>query len=139
MDTPLGGHHGMQFVDDHVFDFANDGLEPWRSDGNGEAFRRRDEDVRRISQHLLTVRLGRVPGSQANANLLGSVGQIVGFDFFKRADQVALNVVGEGLNGRNVDRIHLFFQFFIQRKSDQSVDNAQERRKRFSRTRGRTQ
>ena len=63
MDTALGGDHRVQLVNDHVFDFTDDGLKPRRGDGNGQAFRRRDQNVRRVSKHFLTVGLRRVSSS----------------------------------------------------------------------------
>ena len=99
MDAALGGDHGVQFIDDHVLHFGNDRLEAWRGDGDGEAFGRGDEDVRWGSQHLLAFGLRCVTGSQPYPNVLGPVGKITFLDFLERADQVALNVVGQGFDG----------------------------------------
>ena len=57
MNATLGRNHGVQFVNDHVFDFTDDGLESRRGDGDGQTLRRGDQDVRWISEHFLPVGL----------------------------------------------------------------------------------
>ena len=98
MDAAFGGHHGVQLIDDHVFDFANDGLETRRSDGDCKALGCRDENVRGVSQHLLPVGLRRVPGAQSNTDFLRSVWKIMFGNFGKRTDEVSLNIVGQCLD-----------------------------------------
>ena len=105
----------MQFVDDHVFDFAHDGLETRRRDGNGEAFRRGDENMGRVPEHFLTVGLRRVAGSKTHTDFLGSVGKVTLGDFVKWTDEVALDVVGQRLDGRDVNGVNFLLQLAVQR------------------------
>ena len=127
MNTSLGGHHGVQFVDDHVFDFTDDGLETRGRDGNGKAFRRGDENMGRVPEHFLTVGLRRVAGSKTHTDFLGSVGEVVLGDFVEWADEVALDVIGQCLDGRDVDGVNFLLQLAVQRQPYQLVDDGQER------------
>ena len=98
MHPTLGRDQAVQFVDDHPLDARDDGLEPRGTDGNGHALGGGDEDVRWFPQHLLAVRLRGVASAQAHADFFRAVRQIARFDFFKRAEQVPLDVVRQGLD-----------------------------------------
>ena len=115
MNTTLGRDHRVQFVDDHVLDFTHDGLESRRRDGDGQTLGCRDENMRRIAQHFLSVGLRRITCSKTDSNFLGAVGQVLLSDFIQRSDEVALDIVGEGLDGRDVDGVNLLLQLLLQR------------------------
>ena len=74
----------------------------------------------------MTVGLGGVTRSQPNADVLGSVRHVALLNFGKWADQVALNVVGQGFDWRDVDGVDFVFQFTFQRQPNQLVQNAEE-------------
>ena len=90
----------MQFVDDHVLNFTHDGLETRRRDGDGQTLGCRDENMRRIAQHFLSVRLRCITCSKTDPNFLGAVRQVLLSNFIQRSDEVALDIVGEGLSIR---------------------------------------
>ena len=98
MNTTLGRNHGVQLIDDHVFDFTDDGLEAWGSNGNGQAFWSGDQNMGWLTQHFLSVRLRGITGTQANTNLLSTVRKVVFGDFIQWTDEVSLDIVGQGLN-----------------------------------------
>ena len=88
---------GVDLVDDHRLD-PGQHLARLRSDDQIQRFRRRDQDVGRVAPHRLALALRRVAGAQGDAQL--------GADAPKRRPQVALDVVGERLQGRDVDDLH---------------------------------
>jgi hypothetical protein len=101
-----------------------------------ERLGRRDQHVGRLAQHLLALALRRVAGADRDAD--------VGTDPLQRRAQVALDVVGEGLERRDVDEAGAALRTRVspsgRRKRRPAVDVTrepvqppQERRKRLSR------
>ena len=87
---------------------------------------RRDQDVRRVAQHLLALALRRVAGAHRDAEL--------GADPAQRHPQVAVDVVGERLQRRDVDEADPRSRLVRSRRSARKpVDRPQERRQRLAR------
>ena len=59
-------------------------------------------------------------------------------DFVQRANQVTLDVVGEGFDGRDVNGVYFLFQLLVKSQSHQLVDNREKRRQGLTRTGRRT-
>ena len=89
---------------------------------------RRDQDVRRLAQHRLALALGRVAGPHRHLQ--------VGADPAQRHAQVAVDVVGERLQRRDVDEPDVLAAP-ASRSSRQPVDRPQERGQRLARPGGR--
>ena len=94
MRPPLGLGHRVDLVDDHRFGRGED-LAHLRGEHQVERLGRRDQDVRRRFAHRPPFGLGGVAGPQADGD--------VGADPAQRRPQVALDVVGERLQRRDVD------------------------------------
>ena len=90
----LGLGDGVDLVDDHGLDPGED-LAHLRGDHQVERLRGGDQDVGRRALHRLALLLRRVAGPQADRDL--------GADSLQRRAQVALDVVGERLQRRDVD------------------------------------
>ncbi len=90
----LGLGDRVDLVDDHRFDAGED-LADGRGHHQVEGLRRGDQDVGRRLRHRPTVFLRRVAGPQADRD--------VGADAAQRGAQVALDVVGERFQRRDVD------------------------------------
>ena len=93
----LGLGYGVDLVDDHRLGRGED-LAGARGEHQVEGLGGGDEDVRRVSAHRAPLGLGGVAGAQADRD--------VGADPPQRRPQVALDVVGEGLQRRDVDEPH---------------------------------
>ena len=86
---------------------------------------RRDQDVGRVAQHLLTLALGRVAGPDRDVQL--------GSDPSQRRAQVAIDVVGERLQRRHVDEADPpVTRVLGTRRRRQLVDRVQERGQRLA-------
>ena len=90
----LGLRDGVDLVDDHLLRALED-LARLRGEHQVERLGRRDEDVGRVADHVAPLLLRRV--ARADADLHG------GADAAQRRAQVLLHVVGERLEGRDVD------------------------------------
>ncbi len=93
----LGRGDGVDLVHDHGLHPGQD-LPRLRGHHQIERLGRRDQDVGRPPQHRRAVLLRRVAGAQADGDLGPDPGQ--------RRPQVALDVVGERLQRRDVDDLH---------------------------------
>ena len=101
--TALRARQGVDFVDDHVLDAAQDlgclaGQDQVQGLGSG------DQDVRRVADEVAPLLRGRVPGSDADFDLGdGQAGSLRGqADARQGRPQVPLDVVDQGLEGRHV-------------------------------------
>ena len=94
----LGGGHGVDLVDDHRLDAGED-LARLRGQHEVQRLGRRDEDVRRVAAHRRALALRRVAGADTHGE--------VGADAAQRRAQVALDVVGQRLQRRDVDEARL--------------------------------
>ena len=92
----LGRGDGVDLVDDQRLDVGEDLARP-RGHHQVERLGRGDQDVGRLAQHRLAILLRGVAGAQPDRD--------VGPDPGQRRPQVALDVVGEGLERRDVDEL----------------------------------
>ena len=94
VSAALGAGHGVDLVDDHRVRVGQELARP-RGEHQVERLGRRDQHVRRRPEHRLTLLLGRVARADGDAD--------VAADALQRRAQVLLDVVGEGLQRRDVD------------------------------------
>ena len=94
MRAALGRRDRVDLVDDHGLRVAKQ-LARSRRQHQVERLRRRDQDVRRMAQHRRALAGRRVAGADRNADVEGEAAQ--------RSPQIALDVVGERLQRRDVD------------------------------------
>jgi hypothetical protein len=94
--SALGLRHRMDLVDDHRFDPGED-LPHAGAQHQVERLRRGDEDVGRFFGHRPPLFLRRIAGPQPDRNL--------GADPSQGRPQVALDVVGERFQRRDVDEL----------------------------------
>ena len=88
-----------------------------------------DQDVGRLTKHLLALSLGRIPGANRDFKLRADPAQ--------RGAQVAIDVVGERLQGGDVDQADPALAGVSGRRLlGELVDCVQERRQRLPRARG---
>ena len=95
MRAALGVGDGVDLVDDHRVDAAEH-RPSLRGEDQVQRLRRGDEDVGRLARHRGALALGRVAGADGYAHILCA-------DPAQRRAQVALDVVGEGLQRADVD------------------------------------
>ena len=110
---------GVHLVDDHGLD-AGEHLATLRGEQEVERLGRRDEDVRRVPQHLAPLLLRRVAGPDGDAELRLEPGE--------RAAEVALDVVVQRLQRRDVEQAEPLTGRF-----GQTVDPPEERGERLAR------
>ena len=108
---------GVDLIDDQRLDVA-EGLARPRGQHQVERLRRRDQDVGRVAQHRRAFLLRRVAGADADRDLVGAL------DRRQRHAQVALDVVAERLQRRDVDRAHALA--LGARPAHQPVDRPEE-------------
>ena len=92
----LGRGDGMDLVDDQRLDVGEDLARP-RGHHQVQRLGRGDQDVGRVAQHRLAILLRGVAGAQPDRD--------VGPDPGQGRPQVAFDVVGEGLERRDVDEL----------------------------------
>ena len=127
--APLGLGHRVDLVDDDPLR-AGEEVARLRGEHEVQRLRRGDEDVRRVLEHLAALALRRVAGAHGDAH--------VGADAAQRGAQVALDVVPEGLERRDVDQPHAPLPRVGRRRlGDEAVERPQERGKRLAGTGGR--
>ncbi len=133
----LGCRDGVDLVDDHGLDVREDLVRP-RGHHQIERLGRRDQDVRRLAEHRLAVLLRRVAGAKADLDRRA--------DALERRAQVAIHVVRERLERRDVDQANALAERLgvlgrgvrIGRCAPRElVDPPQERRERLARAGGR--
>ena len=136
MGAALVRRDGMDFIDDHrpgVRQHRAPGLRP---EQDVKRFRRRHQDMRRAAAHPLALGDGRVArsdpgadidiGKPAPAELLSYSGQ--------RRLEVAMDVVRQRLERRNVDDLRRIRERRLEALSHQIVDRRQKGRKRLARS-----
>ena len=103
MCAPLGSGESVDLVDDDVLDAPQD-LRCLAGEDQVERFGRSDQDVGRVLDEVAPFPGGRVAGPDADFDLRHRLAQPFGGqpDPGQRRPQVALNVVDEGLEGRDV-------------------------------------
>ena len=135
----LVAHHGVNLVDDHRANRAQDLARALRRQHQVERLGRGDQDLRRPLDDRLALGLGRVAGAQSHPDPgqrhAALVGQLPNLG--QRLLEVAADVVGQRLERRDVEDSHLVRQlttcFDALTLADQLVDPRQERRQRLAR------
>ena len=136
--APLGAGHGVDLVDDDVFDRAED-LTGARGQHEVERLGCGDEDVGRVAHDVAPLALGGVAraggraqgghGAPGPLRLEGDAGQ--------RRPQVAVDVVGQGLEGRDVEDPAPLLLERGRLLTDEPVDDPEEGGQGLARSRGR--
>ncbi len=105
MDSTLVIGDGMDFVDDHGFDVAQDGAAFLGGEENIKRLGRRHQDVRWTLEHEAAIFGERVAGADGGANLRHQEAALTGHleDFPERDLEVLLDVVAERLEGGDVE------------------------------------
>ena len=116
---------GVDLVDDHPLGVAQELARP-RGQHQVERLGRRDQDVRRLAQHRRALLLRRVAGADRDRE--------VAADALERRAQVALDVVGERLQRRDVDQARLALAG-RQGLGDEPVEAPEEGGQRLARAR----
>ena len=138
----------MDLVDDDAREAREDARRILVAEQKREAFRRGDEDVRRPFDHQRTGVRGSVAGAHRDANLRPGHAHPLGHraDAGQRRVQVALDVVVQGFERRDVEQLHAVrqtraVQFIAGARRRQMgpnlVDAPQERGQRLAGTGGR--
>ena len=127
---------GVNFVDDHGFDIAQDGAALLRRQQNVERLGRGDQNVRRTLQHQAPVFHQRVAGAHGGADLRHQQAAIARHlqNFAERDFEIFLDVVAERLERGDVEDFGAVAQFAGERLADQPVDAGQESGQRFARS-----
>ena len=119
--------HGVDLVDDHPLG-AGEHLPGLRGEDEVQRLGRRDEHVGRLASHGRALALGRVAGADGDVD--------VGADALQRSAEVALDVVGERLERRDVDEPRPLLPC-RQRVAREPVEPPQEGGQRLARAGGR--
>ena len=123
----LGLGDGVDLVDDHRLDPGED-VARLRGHHQVERLGGGDEDVGRLSQHRLALALRGIAGAKAHGDLHVP-------DTTERSAEVALDVVGEGLQGGDVDQADAGAEALGVAR--ELVDPPEEGREGLARARGR--
>ena len=135
---------GAAFVADHRVNFVEDkrarrlqhAPATFAGQQNVERFRRRHDDVRRPLGHRRAFARGRVAGPDKRANI--DFGQTQRAQFFlnpgQRNLQIALNVVAERFERRNVNDVSGVVEFSFDAEAHQIVNGGQKGGQSFTGT-----
>ena len=139
MRAALGAQNGVDLVDDHRAGGGQQTAPAGAGEQQIERFRGSHHDVRRALGHGGAGGRRRVAGAQAGADFRGAAGRSPQAlpDPLQRGLQIALDVVAERLEGRNVDHPGCVRQGAGGGLPHQVVDGAQERRQRLAGAGGR--
>src|SRR5881394_3116909 len=131
MAAPLVPRHGMDLVHDDRPDRPQHFAGALGRQNQIERFRRGDQDVRRLLEHRLPLRLGRVTSADQRPHL--DIGQPLlpqaRTDLGERLREVFLDVVRERLERRDVDALNLILQYAVEPLADERINRRKERRK----------
>ncbi len=152
--APFGGHQGLQtlqrqrqvgaalvvgdrvdLVQDHGADAGQRRTPTPAGEEDVERLGCGDEDVRRPLGQLGALGLGRVTRADADPDPSDSgigLGQLA-----QRSCEVFRDVVGERLQGRDVQDVRALLERVVERATHQIVERGQEGRQRLARSRGR--
>ena len=129
----------VDFVDDHRPGVSQHRAPGLRTKQNVERFRRRHQDVRRAAAHPVALGRGRVARSDPGANF--DVGKTAPAQLLadpsQRRFEVAMDVVRQRLEGRDVDDLRRIRERRLETLSHQVVDRRQKGRERLARSRRR--
>ena len=119
---PLAAGHGMDLVDDHRLG-GPEHVAGLRGEHQVQRLRSGDEDVRRSAQHGRALALRGVAGANGDAQ--------VGSHAPQGSAQVALDVIGQGLERRYVDQADSRPGILRARLAAEAVERPQERGQRL--------
>jgi hypothetical protein len=126
---------GVDLVDDHRADVAEGGAALLGGEQDVERLRRGDQDVRRPLGHLGALAHRRVAGADADPDVRkanAGLGE-VGGELAERRLEVALDVVGQRLERRQVEDRGLIGERPRQAAADELIEAGQERGQRLAR------
>ncbi len=125
---------GMDLVDDDRAGRRQHLAAGLRAQEDVERFRRRHHDVRRPAMHARTLRRAGVAGSDPRADL--DVGQAAATEFGpdarERRLEIAMDVVGQRFERRNIDDLGRFGERSFEALAYQVVERGKEGRQRFA-------
>ena len=138
----LGADHGVDLVDDHGLHGAQHPAAAVGGEQQVQRLRSGHQDVRRAAGHRRARRGGGVAGADQRADRRGTLLSVrrlrmeQAVDAGQRLLQVAVDVVAERLQGRDVQDRGRFGQRPADRAAHQSVDRGQKGGERLARTGG---
>ena len=119
---------GMNLVDDHGPRGRQHGAPGLRTEQDVERFRRGDHDVRRPAAHALAFARRRIAGPHPGADI--DIRQALlpqgGADARQRRLQVALDIVRQRLERRDIDDLRLVAQLALDALPHQGIDRRHE-------------
>ena len=124
MRAALVARHGMDFVNDDGFGVAQDFPAPLAREEQIERLRRGHKDMGRPANHPLPLPGRRIPRAHQGADLR-TIGPLLlnqAENLGQRLLQVALNVVGQGSQRRDIDNVGLLLQFSRKRQTHETVE-----------------
>ena len=134
MCPALVRRHGVDFIDDHGARGRQHRATGAGAEQDVQRLRCGDEDVRRATAHAFTLAGRRVAGAHPGADL--DIGQAAlaqrGANAGERFLQVALDVVGQRLQRRDIDHLRGVGEIARQPLADQPVDRRQKRGQRLA-------
>ncbi len=138
MDAALVGRERVDLVDDHGPGRSQHLPAGFGAEQDVERFGRGHDDVRRALAHAQALAGRRVAGAHPGPDL--DVRQTLGLqrvaDAGERGFQIALDVVRERLQRRDVDDLGLVLEPAVKPLPEQVVDRGEEGRERLARARG---
>src|SRR5262245_5870303 len=128
MRPALARGHGVDLVNDHCARGLEHGAARVGAEQDVERLRRGHDDMRRKLGRALTLGLRRVAGTYPGAD--HDIGQSLRAerlaDAGKRKVEIAVDIVRQGLKGRDIDDLRLVTEPFFEPLANQSVDGAKE-------------
>ena len=133
MRAALVIRHGVDFIDDHGFDIAQNRAALLRGQQNVKRLRRGDQNMRRPLQHGPPLVHQGVAGADRGANLRHQQAALARHlqNFAKRHFEVFLDVVAQRLQRRDVEDFGAVLQIARQRLAHQPIDAGQKRGQRL--------
>ena len=125
---------GVNLVDDHRLDVAENRAAAVGGQKDVERLGRGDQDVRRALQHLAPLFHQRVAGADGGANLRHQQAALGGQcqDFAQRTFEILLNIVAQRFQRRDVENFGRVAQRAGERLSHQAINADQKGCERFA-------
>jgi len=138
MRTAFVVGHGVDFIHDNGAYSPEIGPALLCGEQDVQRFRGSDQDVRRALEHQPALGWERVSRAHGGAHLGAEIAAFESklLDLRQRLLQVLADVVGEGLERRNVDNFCDIVERAVDGFADELVDAGQESGKRFTRSGG---
>src|SRR4029078_11991146 len=128
MRAALAGGHGVDLVHDHCARGLEHGAARVGAEQDVERLRRGHHDMRRKLSRALTLGLGRVAGPHPGADY--DIGQSLRAkrlaDAGERNVEIAVDIVRQGLEWRDIDDLRLVTEPSLETLAHQAVDGAME-------------